>query len=313
MAWKTGKGTVAVSKFGKTGLAPQIVVTGAAGFIGRRVVGQLAAAGARVLGVDRVPAPEGWPAGVEFICGDAAEVVPGLAGEFVLAHLAWYMDRGNPDAQSASVEVFMRSIAHPRLRGVVGMGSAEEYGEMEGCLREDMAPGARLSAYGWAKVETCRALRRWALEGDRKAIWLRPFIAYGPGQVGSMAIPYALRCAAEKSGADFSEGLQWRDFVHVDDVAAGIARAALRLPDVPRGFATCNMGHGKPVRLRDVLERVARQMGAEEFFRFGARPMRVGEPREQYADLTAVRALLGWRAEIAWEDGIDALCAGARP
>ncbi len=287
---------------------PVVVVTGAAGFIGRRVVAKLVASGTPLLAIDREPAPADYPAGVEFIQGDAADVLPGLKGQFVLAHLAWYMDRGNPDAQAASVEVFLQAIRNPGLHGVVGMGSAEEYGELEGCLREDMAPGSRLSAYGWAKVETCRALRLWTETPGHKAVWLRPFIAYGPGQVGNMAIPYAIRCAREGASADFSEGLQWRDFVHVDDVAAGIVRAAKVLPDLNRGFTLCNLGCGTPVRLRDVLERIARKTGAEERFHFGARPMRVGEPREQFADLTAADHVLGWKAGIPWEQGIDALC-----
>ncbi len=287
----------------------QIVVTGAAGFIGRRVVAQLARENVHVLAVDRAAAPPGLPAGVEFVCADAAEVVPGLSGNFVLAHLAWYMDRSNPEAQAASVEVLLRTIANPWLHGVVGMGSAEEYGELEGCLREDMAPGSRLSAYGWAKVESCRSLRLWAEKPNNKAIWLRPFIAYGPGQSGSMAIPYAVDCARERREADFSEGLQGRDFVHVDDVAIGIAQAARRLPDLATGFTVCNMGCGKPVRLRDVLARIARNHDAVDLFHFGARPMRVGEPREQYADLTKVRGVLGWKARIPWEQGIDELCS----
>lgn len=286
----------------------KIVVTGAAGFIGRHVVAHLAQDDAQVLAIDSAGAPDNLPDGVEFARGDAAEIVPELHGEFVLAHLAWYMDRSNADAQAASVEVLLRTLGNPGLHGVVGMGSAEEYGELEGCLREAMAPGTRLSAYGWGKVESCRAVRRWTETPGNKAVWLRPFIAYGPGQSGSMAIPYAIACARERQQADFSEGLQGRDFVHVSDVACGIAMAARRLPEIAGGFTICNMGFGKPVRLRDVLARIARNFDAEDVFHFGARPMRVGEPTEQYADLESVERVLGWEARIPWEQGIDALC-----
>ena len=123
-----------------------------------------------------------------------------------------------------------------------------------------------------------------------------------------MAIPYALRCARERTTGEFSEGLQFRDFVHVDDVADGIAAAALGLPDLKPAFAICNLGRGEPVRLRDVLERIAVQTNSQDLFRFGARPMRPGEPQEQYADIAAAAELLGWRAKIPWAQGIDALC-----
>ena len=293
---------------------PPIVLTGAAGFIGRRVAARLAAAGARVLAVDRVPRPAGFPPGAEYRCVDLGNETPEAGAASVLVHLAWNMDRANPEAQAKSVAAFVRLLESGQFQGVVGLGSAEEYGEREGRLREDLAPGARLSAYGRAKHEAGRALEAWARGApDRRAIWLRPFVVYGPGQGGSMAIPYALQCARARTPAEFSEGLQRRDFVHVDDVAEGIARAARRIAEPGEPFAACNLGRGEPVRLRDVLERIARRTHAEELFRFGARPLRANEPQEQFADVAAAEKGLGWRARISWETGVDELCGEGGP
>lgn len=286
----------------------QIVVTGAAGFIGRRVVLGLAGAGARVAAVDRVPEPAGFPDGAEYHCADLSAGPDVIAAADIFVHLAWNMDRADTAGQGRATAGFVRLLASDRWRGVVGLGSAEEYGELEGCLREDMAPGPNLSAYGQAKHEAGKALGTWASMGDRKALWLRPFVVYGPGQGGTMAIPYALRCAQARIPADFSNGLQFRDFVHVDDVAEGIVQAVLGLTAMRPAFAVCNLGRGAPVRLRDILERIADQTNARELFRFGARPMRPGEPQEQYADVSAAADLFGWRAKIPWEKGIDALC-----
>ena len=293
--------------------SPQIVVTGAAGFIGQRVVARLAAAGATVVGVDRAPKPAGMPAGVEYRCGDLGKEIPRRGGDFILVHLAWNMDRSDPKAQAASVADFTRLLGTNGLQGVVGLGSAEEYGDREGCLSEEMAPGLKLSAYGQAKSAACHAVELWSREPGRRAIWLRPFVVYGPGQGGNMAIPYALRCAKERSPAEFSEGLQFRDFVHVEDVADGIAQAALRLPAPGRAFTICNLGRGEPVKLRDVLERIALKTGAQDRFVFGARPMRGNEPKEQYAEVAAAERWLGWRARISWEAGVDDLCRGVVP
>ena len=174
-----------------------------------------------------------------------------------------------------------------------------------------MAPGLKLSAYGKAKHEACRSLQAWSRGAGRKAVWLRPFVVYGSGQGGNMLIPYALRCARERKPGNFSEGLQFRDFVHVDDVAEGIAAAALAMPTLKPAFAVCNLGRGEPVRLRDVLERIADQTNARELFHFGARPMRPDEPQEQYAETSSAAGLFGWRAKISWKKGIDALCKEA--
>lgn len=286
---------------------PTIVVTGAAGFIGRRTVARLAQKAA-IVALDRMPNPGGWAGGVEYRQMDLDREMPAFEGNWILVHLAWSLDRGNAAAQQESLQTFARLLGQAGLTGVVGLGSAEEYGELEGCLREDMAPGTKLSAYGQAKHAAGQALEIWARGAGRKAVWLRPFVVYGPGQGGNMAIPYALRCARERTTGDFSEGLQFRDFVHVDDVAEGIAAAALGLLAMKSAFAACNLGRGEPVRLREVLERIAVQTNSQDLFRFGARPMRPGEPQEQHADVAAAADLFGWHARISWKQGIDSLC-----
>ncbi len=285
------------------------MVTGSAGFIGRRVVERLAQTGP-VLAVDRVSEPEGWAGDVvEYRHLELDRELPNVAGAWILVHLAWNMDRRSPEAQDASLRTFERLLGQPGLTGVVGLGTAEEYGELEGRLSEASAPGKSLSFYGKAKHTACRNLQKWVgRASSRKAVWLRPFVVYGPGQRGDMAIPYALHCARERQTAEFSSGEQFRDFVHVDDVAKGVERAVASLSALKSGFTVCNLGRGQPIRLRDVLERIARGLNAQDYFKFGVRPMRAGEPREQFADVSSAAQYLQWRAQISWEEGIDALC-----
>ena len=292
---------------------PPIVVTGACGFIGRRVTARLAKAGRAVIAVDRVSPPEGLPPGVEYRCADLA-AEPLRVPDGILVHLAWNMNRADARAQTESAADFARLLETGAWSGVVGLGSAEEYGNSEGCLEEAQAPGNCLSAYGAAKHAAGRTLQAWTeRQSGRPAFWLRPFVVYGPGQGGSMAIPYAMQCARARKPAEFSAGLQFRDFVHVDDVADGIAQAALRVSAGNGTFRACNLGRGEPVRLRDVLERIADKTRARDLFRFGVRPMRAGEPQKQYAHAGAAARMLDWQARISWETGIDDLCKDGQP
>ena len=291
------------------GTAVRVVVTGGGGFIGRRVVARLAESGRSVVAVDPTLSTGDLPYGVEGRRMALGREWLSMPEAFVLVHLAWGMERSDSAAQTESAAVFRAQLSHPNLTGVVGMGSAEEYGERGGCLSEDLAPGDELSVYGRAKNEACGALEAWTRETGRPAVWLRPFVVYGPGQGGGMVLPYALRCARERRLAEFTDGRQRRDFIHVDDVAEGIAQAVRRLPGMEFSWTVCNLGRGEPVAVRDVLERMADRMGARELFRFGVRPRRLHEPAEQYADLTAAAVRLGWRARTPWTEGIDGLCA----
>ena len=280
------------------------VVTGAAGFVGRAVLPRLAeeVPSGQLVGLDLRQRPHGW-------CGEwlegGLERLHDLHGPVVVVHLAWDLRRGDAGAQEASLWAFQKMLRLPNLSGIVGMGSAEEYGSEVGRLEEGMAPGPGLSAYGRAKHEALLATEAAGV----RCVWLRPFIIYGEGQSGNMVVPYALRCVREGTVAEFSAGEQFRDFVHVDDVADGIAAAVWALGGLrEEECRVCNLGRGEPVRVRDVLERIARRTGREEFFRFGVRSMRVGEPSVQFAATEAAETTLGWKATIPWQEGIDRLC-----
>lgn len=289
------------------GVSAATVVTGAAGFIGRAVLARLAkeCPAGKVVGLDLKPRPADWQGA--WLEG-GLERLREVPGPFAAVHLAWDLRRGDAAAQEASLAGFREMLKLPNLTGLVGLGSAEEYGSAEGCLVESMAPGPALSFYGRAKHDAFRAASEWAAATGKRCIWLRPFVVYGEGQGGNMAIPYAVGCAKEGTPAEFSSGEQLRDFVHVSDVAAGIAAAARAVSGlVPGECRVCNLGRGEPVRLRDVLERIADLGVCRDRFRFGVRPMRPGEPSVQFADTSSAAATLSWSAAIPWQDGVARL------
>ncbi len=288
-----------------------VLVTGAAGFLGRHTVSALRANGRRVVAVDQKFGVdlEGVEAKVQTNLADPSILADFTKGEqFSLIHLAWPMNRsGEFSDQAAAVATLGRLAdwcAASRCLRVIGLGSAEEYGDRAGCLNETDAPGEGLSPYGWAKHAVGTLLTQWSARTGIPVFWMRPFIVYGPGQTGDMMIPYAVRMARERKEAQFTDGLQQRDLVHVEDIARALVRA---LECEPQRAGVYNLGSGCPVRVKDVLERIASKAGARDLFHLGARARRCSEPDTQYADIGKAKEQLNWEPSIRWEDGIDGL------
>ena len=288
------------------------VVTGSEGFLGRKVVDRLAATGHSVVAVDRL-----------FHSGESRESVvhhqsdledPSLllpssiphGTPFALIHLAWDMRRYQGyGIQAGQIRQFANLLdfwGEQGLRRLVMMGSAEEYGRRAGLLSESTPPQLPLSPYGWAKGASRDLAASWSERTGHSVSWLRPFIMYGPGQKGDMVIPFALESARLKQKAQMTDGLQQRDFVFIDDVVDAIVLAVDRaLP----GFNEFNLGRGEGVRVADVIMTIARHYDVESNFELGVRPRRPGEPDVQVADCTKATTLLGWKAKVGWQEGLD--------
>lgn len=284
------------------------VITGSEGFLGRRVVDRLASAGHSVIAVDRIEHTGPSIDGVVYHISDLSDptsLIPCPLAPFTLVHLAWDMRRQLGYAtQAEQVGPFAGVLEHWSERGlrrVVAMGSAEEYGGRNGVIRESDPPVLPLSPYGWAKRAAHDFAASWQVRTGIPVVWLRPFIIYGPGQRGDMMIPYAVQCAREGRTAEFTDGKQKRDFIFIDDVVDGLARAVEADVD---GFHACNLGRGESVTVRDILTAIADHFDVGQRFNFGARSRRPGEPDIQTADTTRARELLGWRAAVDWREGL---------
>jgi UDP-glucose 4-epimerase len=289
----------------------RVVVTGAGGFIGRRLVNRLVREQVDVFAVDRV-APFLRVPGVRYLTYDLETsdlVVPAQWKEgpaFSLVHLAWNMQRNAPrEVQDHQADWLVRLIKAGPSK-VVAMGSAAEYGSRGGSIREEDPAVDPVSLYGQAKQQ---AFLEGAAVADRKGIgfvWLRPFVAFGPGQSGDMAIPYAIRQVLAGQPALFTDGSQSRDFVYVDDVVEAILLALKAQFKGPQVF---NIACGEAVAVRDVLQELARLMDAEDLFRLGVIPRRPGEPDVQIAVIRRAQELLLWNPSIQWRKGLEMICA----
>jgi nucleoside-diphosphate-sugar epimerase len=211
-----------------------VLVTGAGGFIGRRLVAALSAAGARVTALlrGRHGARRLEALGARVVVCDLrrperlAEV---LSGQEVVFHLA-YDIRAGATANLAAFEGLLAAAQGAPVGRIVHASSVVVYdGWPHGRLDEESPvtpPGGVGADYRSAKIEMERRL----LAGDIAAAILQPTIVYGPGSALWTEAPLA---ALGRGGVVLPDPPGLCPAVFVDDVVQAALRAAA-LPDLGR-------------------------------------------------------------------------------
>ena len=98
----------------------------------------------------------------------------------------------------------------------------------------------------------------------------------------------------------FGDGKQWRDFIHVDDVAH--ANCAALASDVT---GVLNIATGQPTTLLDLIRCIESAGGKPALSQHY--PEREGDIYASYADVTRAREVLHWRESVILSTGIAAL------
>jgi dTDP-L-rhamnose 4-epimerase len=145
------------------------------------------------------------------------------------------------------------------------------------------------------------------------AVALRLFNVYGPRQAlsnpytGAGAI-FSSRLLNGQRPLVFEDGRQSRDFIHVSDIVEAFC-LALEHEDVTD--VALNVGTGRATSVAALAEAIARSM------RVTLTPEIVGQFREGdirhcVADVSRIERLLGFRARMALDTGVEDLVAWAR-
>lgn len=141
------------------------------------------------------------------------------------------------------------------------------------------------------------------------AIAFRYQNVYGPGQ--SLRNPYtgilSIFSTQIKNGLGiniFEDGLESRDFVFIDDV---VDATALGILNNEPGSFVFNVGSGIPTTVLTVAQTLMKNYGLEVPLTVTGN-FRVGDIRHNYADLTRIKAALGFTPKFTFEEGIARFC-----
>jgi nucleoside-diphosphate-sugar epimerase len=297
----------------------RVLVTGATGFIGSRVVERLVAtrADVRVLvppaEVAQSPAVAALRAvpGIEVVVGgieDGQALVAAAAGVEVVHHLAFVFrhsgapGRGLLEANVSGTDNIMQACVRQGVRRVVLASSATVYGLPEQATTE-AAPLRPRGPYAWSKVAAERIVVGYATRFGLDAVILRPTITYGPGgRFGEQLCGHMLITPPDVL-PDRDVLVQW---LHVEDLADAVVAAGNR----PVGGGTVfNLAGSQMATIREIA--ALARWGAGLSPQPPARDRGTGRPFRY--DTGKARAMLGFRPNITYERGIPELGRTMRP
>lgn len=180
-----------------------------------------------------------------------------------------------------------------RRCSVIITGSSMEYAPTDRANRED--DGCEpATPYGQSKLAQTRAAESLARQYAVPTRVARLYIPFGALDSPNKLIPMVGEALRTGRPIALSPCEQKRDFVAVDDVARGYLALAADMSRTT--FDIFNLCTGKALALKTLLLALAATAGRDAgLLRFGAVPMRPGEPLVSYGDNTKAARLLDWR------------------
>ncbi|HWF82451.1 MAG TPA: NAD-dependent epimerase/dehydratase family protein [Streptosporangiaceae bacterium] len=289
------------------GSPSQVLVTGGAGFIGRRVVRALLDADHKVTVIDRQEFPD---SGVRSVVGDLCD--PATIGQALsqptdlVIHLAAItrvlLSMEDPvGTYKLNVDATFNLLEQSRQAGVQTFLLASTNavtGDVGTATITERKPLRPLTPYGSTKAAGEMLLSSYVGSYGMTGAALRFSNVYGPGmEAKDSFIPRLMRAARDGKGVQiYGDGTQLRDLVHVDDIVAGIFTAWRAGHNGP-----LILGSGESVTVNDILEAARAVTGAEipaEHI-----PAKAGEMPAVIIDISAAKAL-GYQPRYDLKAGI---------
>ena len=289
----------------------KVLLTGAAGFIGRHTIPLMIESGYEVHAVDYIDQPsfKQEPCLFWHQCNllntDQQKRLLAEVKPTHLLHFAWYTIPGkywtsleNLRWVQASLELAMNFIDEGGKRAVLA-GTCAEYDWSYGYCSEDVTPTRPSTLYGTCKHSLQEMLGHLSQQTGLSSAWGRIFFLYGPYEAKTRLVPSVIISLLQDRSVRCTHGNQIRDFLHVEDIASAFVSLLNSNVEGP-----INIALGQPVALKTVIYTIADLLGKRHLVELGVLPAPEGEPPFVVADVRKLNQQVGWKPKITLEAGL---------
>lgn len=287
-----------------------VLITGAAGFIGRHVAREYSRNGWSVVGIGRgewsdwrnygLTAWHSVDVGIDSLSeygGKPNVIVHCAGGASVGASVEFPATDFDLTVKTTSdVLEFIR--CHTKSTKLIYPSSAAVYGQVNSLPIIEDVPLNPISPYGVHKKMAEDLCRLYAQQFELSVAVVRLFSIYGAG-LRKQLLWDACRKFKQGECSFFGTGNEIRDWLHVRDVAKLLFTAAQNASTL---CPFVNAGSGLGVPVNDILLYLSDQFGRDNSPIFSSKP-KAGDPNAYIADISKALAW-NWEPKIKWREGL---------
>ncbi|MEM7359267.1 MAG: NAD-dependent epimerase/dehydratase family protein [Pseudomonadota bacterium] len=308
----------------------QILVTGAAGFIGADLTQKLLAAGHHVVGVDNmndyyeVSLKQARLAEIsrsenhgnfnflhQDICEreSCAQLFHDFAFDAVVnlaAQAGVRYSLENPqsyiDSNLVGFGNILEGCRHANVQHLIYASSSSVYGANRNFpFSEADRVDNPVSMYAATKKANELMAHSYAHLYGMRCTGLRFFTVYGPwGRPDMAPVRFASRMLKGEPIPVYNEGNMIRDFTYIDDISDGMMKVIAAKQG--ENYRVYNIGRGEPVQLLDFIKSLETHLGVTAVLNM--LPMQDGDVPRTMADTARLESDFGYRPTVSMDDGV---------